>query len=107
MSNNSNIGLGSAPDKDIGEDYHSKSNQAQTIKNIFFEVIFIDFRCGVSLEDFDKICNCDAELKDCQMIINSLGGTVEVKSELGKGTQFIISFQTKCKINEVKLRQAM
>ena len=41
------------------------------------------------------------------MIINNLGGTVEIKNELGRGTQFIISFQTKCKINEVKLRQAM
>ena len=93
MSNSSNGAHNSAPDKDILED-HGKSNQAQTIKNIFFEMIFIDIRCGVCLEDFQKICMSDAQLKDCQMIINNLGGSIEIKSELGKGTQFIISFQT-------------
>ena len=57
-------------------------------------MIFIDIRCGACLEDFQKICMSDAQLKDCQMIINNLGGSIEIKSELGKGTQFIISFQT-------------
>ena len=35
-----------------------------------------------------------------------MGGSVDVKSEIGKGTQFNINIKTKCKVQEVKFNES-
>lgn len=42
-------------------------------------------------------------LSICKEIIEQMGGSVEVKNEIGKGTEFIINIKTKCKVKSVKL----
>lgn len=37
-------------------------------------------------------------LSICKQIIEQMGGSVEVKSELGQGTEFNINIKTKCKV---------
>jgi signal transduction histidine kinase len=37
-------------------------------------------------------------LSICKQIIEKMGGSVEVKSELNVGTQFIINVKTKCQV---------
>ena len=39
-------------------------------------------------------------LSICKKIIEQMGGSVHVESELGKGTQFIISFEMKSKVSK-------
>ena len=45
-------------------------------------------------------------LSICKEIIDAYGGSIDVKSELGKGTDFIVSMTTKCKVNQTKLKIA-
>ena len=42
-------------------------------------------------------------LSICHEIIVASGGRVNIESELGEGTAFIISLKTKCRINMAKL----
>jgi hypothetical protein len=39
-------------------------------------------------------------LSICKQLIEQMGGSVRVESEVGEGTQFIISFRTTCKITQ-------
>ena len=34
------------------------------------------------------------------------GGSIDIKSELNKGTDFIISLQTKCRVDESRIKKA-
>ena len=36
-----------------------------------------------------------------------MGGSVEVKSELGKGSEFILNIRTKCKVKKIDKSKAM
>ena len=71
----------------------------------------VDTGIGISQEnlsklfvDFGKITDDSGRNKQgtglglsiCKMIIEQMGGSVSVKSEKGKGTEFIMSIQTKC-----------
>ena len=38
----------------------------------------------------------------CKKIIEQMGGSVDVQSEIGVGTKFIISLKTKCKVVKTK-----
>lgn len=38
-------------------------------------------------------------LSICKSLIELMGGSVSVESELGQGTTFIVSLKTKCKIS--------
>ena len=44
-------------------------------------------------------------LSICKQIIEQMGGSVEVKSEVGKGTTFEINIKTKCKVRSVQFDQ--
>ena len=82
-------------------------------------MVFRDTGCGISPENqkrlfsnFGKVQESQQYNKEgvglglsiCLEIIRSYGGSVNIKSELGKGTDFIINIKTPCKIDEVKLR---
>ena len=36
-----------------------------------------------------------------------MGGNVDVKSELGKGSEFILNIRTKCKVKKIEENKAM
>ena len=41
-------------------------------------------------------------LSICKQIIESMGGSVDVTSEVGHGTQFIINIKAKCKLSQIQ-----
>lgn len=45
-------------------------------------------------------------LSICKQIIEQMGGSVQVLSKQGVGTQFVVSFSTKCKIKKLQLKQS-
>ncbi len=42
----------------------------------------------------------------CKDIINAYGGTIDIQSTLGQGTDFIISMHAKCKIDNIAMAEA-
>lgn len=82
---------------------------------ISFDMIVQDFGCGMAPEsvkkifvDFNKMdehANLNTNgvglgLSICKNLIEQMAGSVHVESEMKKGTRFIISFRTTCKITE-------
>jgi len=45
-------------------------------------------------------------LSICREIIHAHGGEVDIKSEEGKGTDFIIKLETQCRVDQARLDQA-
>ena len=45
-------------------------------------------------------------LSICREIILSQGGSIDIKSEVGKGTDFIIKIQANCLVDNKRLREA-
>jgi two-component system sensor histidine kinase/response regulator len=81
---------------------------------ISLQLSIIDTGIGMSTEgiqnlfiDFGRLSENEGRNKSgtglglsiCKQIIGKMGGSVEVKSQLGLGSQFIINLKTKCKIN--------
>ena len=52
-------------------------------------------------------CGTGLGLAICKKIITLMGGSVTVESEVGKGTTFLMSFITKCKVREANLGQGI
>lgn len=90
------------------------TSQEQTL-NISFDLVVQDFGCGMSQESVSKLFidfNTIEEnaslnrngvglgLSICKQLIEQMGGSVKVDSQVGEGTQFVISFRTTCKITE-------
>jgi signal transduction histidine kinase len=63
--------------------------------------LFIDFGRLSENEGRNK-SGTGLGLSICKQIIEKMGGSVEVKSQLGIGSQFIINLKTKCTINVMK-----
>lgn len=78
-----------------------------------FEIRIIDSGCGISKENLGKLFMNFAKLEEhsnmnhrgtglglsiCKSLIELMGGSVSVESELGQGTSFIMSLKTKCRI---------
>ena len=45
-------------------------------------------------------------LSICKEIILSQGGSIDIKSEVGKGTDFIVNLQAKCLVDNKRLSEA-
>lgn len=82
-----------------------------------FEVSIQDFGCGISPEKLDGLFinfnNLEEHRKAnptgrglglgiCKMIVEQMGGTVDVKSQVGYGSTFSITFKAMCKIPEAQ-----
>ena len=108
--------LDSAPDKDVIDD-----EPQFRVKKVAIEMIFRDTGCGISNQNkknlfmnFSKLHENRNNNKDgvglglsiCKEIIMSQGGSIDIQSELGRGTDFIISLEAKCRVEEAKLREA-
>jgi signal transduction histidine kinase len=80
---------------------------------IKFEIKIKDFGCGIPKEKLDNLFIDFGKLEEhnhvnptgrglglsiCRQIINNMGGTVSVKSEVGEGTTFIITLKTMCDV---------
>ena len=59
--------------------------------------LFIDFGRLAENEGRNK-SGTGLGLSICKQIIEKMGGSVDVKSQLGIGTQFIIDLKVKCKV---------
>ena len=44
-------------------------------------------------------------LSICKQIVEQMGGSVDVKSQLGKGTEFIVNIKAKCKVETVEFSE--
>tara|TARA_B110000285_G_C15012405_1_gene557172 strand:+ start:107 stop:484 length:378 start_codon:yes stop_codon:yes gene_type:complete len=44
-------------------------------------------------------------LSICKQIVEQMGGSVDVKSQLGKGTEFIVNIKAKCKVEIVEFSE--
>lgn len=84
-------------------------------------MVFRDSGCGISPENQQKLFMNFGKLNEtqkanpagvglglsiCREIIIALGGEVQITSEEGKGTDFIIRLESQCYIDEAKLAQA-
>jgi signal transduction histidine kinase len=82
------------------------------------EIHIIDSGCGISKENLGKLFMNFGRLEEhtkmnhrgtglglsiCKSLIEMMGGSVTVESEVDVGTTFIIHFQTKCKVRQPKL----
>jgi signal transduction histidine kinase len=82
-----------------------------------FEVSIQDFGCGISPEKLEGLFinfnNLEEHRKAnptgrglglsiCKMIVEQMGGTVDVKSKVGYGSTFSITFKAMCKIPEAQ-----
>ena len=78
-----------------------------------FEIKIVDQGCGIKHENLEKLflnfsrleehremsrCGTGLGLSICKSLIEMMGGSVKVESELGEGTSFIISLKTKCQV---------
>lgn len=85
-----------------------------------FEMSIQDFGCGISPENlgglFINFNNLEEHrqsnksgrglgLSICKMIVEQMGGSVEVRSKLGHGSTFMVTFKAMCKIPDVSLLQ--
>ena len=61
--------------------------------------LFVDFGKLKENESRNK-SGTGLGLSICKQIIEKMGGSVEVKSQLNVGTQFIINLKTKCQVNK-------
>lgn len=108
--------------KNIRELNKSKidSNQIGQEKWVNFQISIIDTGIGISEQglknlfiDFGKLDESSSRnrqgtglgLSICKQIIESMGGSVDVTSEIGHGTQFIINIKAKCKSTRVKFNE--
>ena len=82
-------------------------------KYIKFEIRISDSGMGISPENLSKLFMNFSKLEEhagtnktgtglglsiCKSLIELMGGSVKVESELGKGTTFIMALQTKCRV---------
>ncbi len=80
---------------------------------IDFEIRIIDSGVGISKENLGKLFMNFSRLDEhqkmnhggtglglsiCKSLIELMGGSVSVESEVGHGTTFIVSLKTKCKL---------
>ncbi len=85
---------------------------------IKFELAIEDFGCGIAPDKigglFINFNNLGEHRKTnpsgrglglsiCKMIVEQMGGSVNVQSELGKGSTFAIEFKVMCKVKEDKI----
>jgi signal transduction histidine kinase len=68
--------------------------------------LFIDFA------KLDENSNRNAQgtglgLSICKNIIEEMGGSVEVKSKIGEGTEFRLNIKTYCKVKAVRFKSHM
>jgi len=83
---------------------------------------FRDSGCGISIENqkklftnFSKVSETQESNKQgvglglsiCKEIIMANGGSIDMKSEEGKGTDFIISLKSGCRLDERRYNNAM
>ena len=86
---------------------------------IKFELGIQDFGCGIPPDKLDDLFinfnNLEQHRKKnpsgrglglsiCKMIVESMGGTVKVQSEVGKGSIFSIIFKVMCKVPELNVQ---
>jgi signal transduction histidine kinase len=95
----------------------AKLSQASVEKGqicyIDFEIRIKDSGVGISKENLSKLFMNFSRLEEhqkinqggtglglsiCKSLIELMGGSVSVESELGMGTTFIVSLKTKCKL---------
>ena len=84
-------------------------------------MIFRDTGCGISAENQQKVFLNFQKLQEgqetnklgvglglsiCKEIILAQGGSVDIKSEEGKGTEFVIFLKAKCVIDMDRLHRA-
>mmetsp|Transcript_46495 Transcript_46495/g.61596 ORF Transcript_46495/g.61596 Transcript_46495/m.61596 type:complete len:85 (-) Transcript_46495:1357-1611(-) len=81
-----------------------------------FQMIFRDTGCGISPENQKRLFMNFGKLQEnqeanklgvglglsiCKELILAQGGSVDIKSDEGKGTDFIINLKAKCIIDKV------
>lgn len=86
-------------------------------KYIKFEIRIVDSGQGISPENLSKLFMNFSKLEEhaaenkrgtglglsiCKTLIERMGGSVSVESEVGVGTSFIMALQTKCKFKDRK-----
>jgi signal transduction histidine kinase len=87
--------------------------EMSSIHYLEMEIRIIDSGCGIAAENLEKLFMNFSKLEDhssmnhmgnglglsiCKSLIELMGGSVKVESEVGKGTSFIISLKTKCRV---------
>lgn len=95
--------------ENIGIENHEEG----TIRSIHLQLIIRDTGIGIKESDLPNLFVDFGKLNDkngrnksgtglglsiCKQIIEQMGGSVEVKSEEGVGSDFIINMKTKCRI---------
>jgi hypothetical protein len=83
-----------------------------------FQIVVQDFGCGIPPDklaslfiNFQKIEETSAMnrrgvglgLSICKALIEQMGGSVAVESELGVGTKFVITLNSHCKVRKLDL----
>lgn len=92
----------------------SRSDQFDGIRYIVsFDLIIQDFGCGIAPENLGKLFIDFSKMEDsaslnrngvglglsiCKILIEHMAGKVDVKSQVGKGTTFTLTFKTTCKL---------
>ena len=91
---------------------HSSIGKSQ-LCYINFEIRIKDSGIGIAKENLGKLFMNFSRLEEhqkmnhggtglglsiCKSLIELMGGSVSVESELGQGTTFIVSLKTKCKL---------
>lgn len=95
--------------------------EAETEKYIKFEIRIVDNGVGISKENLGKLFMNFSKLEEhaagnkrgtglglsiCKSLIERMGGSVNVESEINVGTTFIMQLQTKCSYKENKTTRA-
>ena len=89
--------------------------------DLTFQIVFRDTGCGISEENQKILFHNFAKLEEskeknkagvglglsiCREIILSQGGSIDIKSEVGKGTDFIVNMKAKCLVDKKRIREA-
>ena len=91
------------------------SSEEESIElKMVIDLVFKDNGCGINKDQLKNLFREFGKLKEtrdinktgvglglsiCRDLVQKFEGTVDVKSEEGAGTEFIVSIPTKCKVN--------
>jgi len=89
---------------------------------IHMQISIIDSGVGISTENIEKLFVNFSKLEEtndinkggtglglsiCKLILEQMGGSINIKSEIGVGTKFTLNIKTKCQVNKPKLKEEL